>query len=73
MNKDILQGKWKQLRGQVRERWGELTDDELDQINGKQDQLVGKIQEKYGHSREEAEQEVNDFLENTDFDLDFDD
>jgi uncharacterized protein YjbJ (UPF0337 family) len=70
MNKDILEGKWKQLRGQVRERWGELTDDELDQIAGERDQLVGKIQEKYGRSREQAEQEVNDFLENTDFDFD---
>jgi uncharacterized protein YjbJ (UPF0337 family) len=70
MNKDILEGNWKKLRGQVREQWGELTDDELDQIAGKRDQLIGKIQEKYGHSREKAEQEVNDFLENTEFDFD---
>lgn len=70
MNKDILEGNWKQLRGRVREQWGELTDDELDQIAGKRDQLIGKIQEKYGHTREKAEQEVNDFLENTEFDFD---
>ncbi|MGB7872798.1 MAG: CsbD family protein [Anaerolineales bacterium] len=64
MNKDILAGNWKQLRGQVREQWGELTDDELDQIAGKRDQLIGKIQEKYGHTREKAENEVDEFLEN---------
>lgn len=63
MNKDILEGKWKQLRGEVRERWGELTDDELDQIAGRYDQLVGKVQERYGYNREEAEREVDEFLD----------
>ena len=70
MNKDILKGKWKQLRGKVREQWGELTNDEIDQIAGKRDQLIGTIQEKYGYTRAKAEQEVNDFLENTEFDFD---
>lgn len=66
MNTDILEGKWKQLRGEVRERWGELTDDELDQIAGKRDQLVGKIQEKYGYARDEAERQVDSFVEEMD-------
>lgn len=66
MNRDILEGKWKQLRGKVREEWGELTDDELDQIAGKRDQLVGKVQEKYGYTRDEAERQVDDFLDRTD-------
>ena len=70
MNKDILKGKWKQLRGRVREQWGELTNDEIDQIAGKRDQLIGTIQEKYSYTRAKAEQEVNDFLENTEFDFD---
>ena len=65
MNKDVLEGKWKQLRGKVREEWGELTDDELDQIAGKRDQLVGKIQEKYGYTRDEAERRVDEFLDET--------
>lgn len=65
MNNDILEGKWKQLRGKVQEEWGDLTDDELDQINGKRDQLIGKIQEKYGYSRDQAEREVDDFLKET--------
>lgn len=66
MNNDILEGKWKQLRGKVQEEWGELTDDELDQIAGRRDQLVGKIQEKYGYTRDEAERQVEDFLDDAD-------
>lgn len=63
MNEDILEGKWKQLRGQVQETWGELTDDEVDEINGKRHKLVGMLQEKYGYAREEAEEQVDDFLD----------
>ena len=66
MNSDVLEGKWKQIKGRVQEKWGELTNDEVDQIQGKQDVLVGKLQEKYGYSRYEAEREVNDFLSNID-------
>ena len=58
----ILQGKWKQLRGKVKERWGELTDDDLDQIEGKRDQLVGLLQEKYGYARKQAEKEYDEFV-----------
>jgi uncharacterized protein YjbJ (UPF0337 family) len=62
LNIDILAGKWKQIRGKIKEEWGELTDDDLGQIGGQYDQLVGALQERYGHSREEAEQEVDKFL-----------
>lgn len=62
MNTDILEGKWKQLKGRIQEEWGELTNDEIDQIEGKRDVLIGKLQEKYGYTRQEAEREVNDFL-----------
>jgi len=62
MNKDILSGKWKQLKGQAKMRWGKLTDDELDMMTGKSEELIGKIQEKYGYTREEAEREVQDFI-----------
>ncbi|HEU5299956.1 MAG TPA: CsbD family protein, partial [bacterium] len=51
MNRDALMGKWKQIRGEIKQQWGKLTDDELDQIEGSYDILVGKIQEKYGQSR----------------------
>jgi uncharacterized protein YjbJ (UPF0337 family) len=62
MNRDVLEGKWKQLRGEIHQRWGELTDDELDQIAGKRDKLAGLLQEKYGYTQLEAEQQVQDFL-----------
>jgi len=59
MNRDIVEGKWKQRRGQVREWWGKLTDDELEQAGGKADQLIALLQQKYGYSREQAEQEFD--------------
>lgn len=59
MNTDIIAGNWKQLRGKVQQKWGELTDDTLDQIAGRRDQLLGKIQETYGKSRAEAETELS--------------
>ncbi|HHY89914.1 MAG TPA: CsbD family protein [Chloroflexi bacterium] len=62
---DILKGQWKQFRGRVKEHWGRLTDDELDQIQGRSDVLIGKLQEKYGYTHEEAEREVRDFLNRT--------
>ena len=62
LNTDILEGKWKQIKGRIQEKWGELTSDELDQIAGKRTVLVGKLQEKYGFTREQAEQQINDFL-----------
>lgn len=58
----MLSAQWKQLRGKVKEQWGKLTDDELDQIDGKYDQLVGKIQEKYELNRAEAERQLEDFF-----------
>ena len=61
MNRDQMQGNWKQFRGKVKEKWGKLTDNDLDMINGQQEQLVGKIQERYGIAREEAERQVKDF------------
>jgi uncharacterized protein YjbJ (UPF0337 family) len=62
MNKDIFGGKWKQLRGSIKQKWGELTDDELDQIEGRRDKLAGKLQEKYGYTKQEAEREIDNFL-----------
>lgn len=66
MNEAILEGKWKQFQGKVKERWGELTDDELDQIEGRRDQLVGLLQEKYGYSLERAEDEFDEFIDSLD-------
>ena len=63
MNRDNLQGKWRQVRGRVKQQWGRLTDDELDQIAGSYDVLVGKIQEKYGESREEIDDALGRILD----------
>jgi uncharacterized protein YjbJ (UPF0337 family) len=62
MNSDQLQGKWKQMKGSIKERWGKLTDDDVDIINGKNDQLVGRIQERYGIAKEEAQRQVDEWM-----------
>jgi uncharacterized protein YjbJ (UPF0337 family) len=59
MNWDEVSGKWNQFKGSVKERWGKLTDDDLQAIDGKRDRLVGKIQERYGIAREKAEEQIN--------------
>ena len=61
MNWDIVEGNWKQFKGNVKAQWGKLTDDHLDVIAGKRDALAGRIQEIYGVTREEAEQQIKDF------------
>lgn len=61
MNSDQLKGMWKQVKGSVKERWGKLTDDDLEVIDGKHDQLVGKIQERYGVARDEAQKQVEEW------------
>lgn len=62
MNWDQVQGKWKQYKGQVRAKWGNLTDSDLDVIEGNRQQLVGKIQEYYGVTRENAEKQIDEFV-----------
>jgi uncharacterized protein YjbJ (UPF0337 family) len=58
MNRDILAGKWKQMRGELKIWWGKLTDDDVDRIGGQKDKLIGLLQERYGYTREQAEQEI---------------
>ncbi len=59
MNWDRIAGQWKQFKGKAKEKWGQLTDDEIDMIEGKRDQLVGKIQQRYGIGKDEAEKQVD--------------
>jgi len=61
MNRDIASGKWKQIKGKVRQQWGRLTDDQLDEIDGRMELLVGRVQEAYGLARDEAERQVDDW------------
>ena len=62
MDPNVLEGKWKQLRGQVRKTWGKITDDDLDQIQGSYDRLIGMLQVKYGYTQQQAGDEINNFL-----------
>jgi uncharacterized protein YjbJ (UPF0337 family) len=60
MNWDRIEGNWKQFRGTVKEKWGKLTDDDLDVVEGKRDKLAGKIQERYGIAKDVAEREIDE-------------
>lgn len=62
MNKDILKGKWMQMRGDLRKQWGKLTDSDMNQIQGDAEKFIGKLQERYGWDREQAERELNDYM-----------
>jgi uncharacterized protein YjbJ (UPF0337 family) len=62
MNWDQMAGKWKQVRGSVRQQWGKLTDDDLEQIAGNRDKFVGVLQERYGIAKDEAQRQADDWL-----------
>ena len=64
MNDDVLKGKWLQLKGQIKQQWGKLTDDDLDQAAGQRDQLIGKIQERYGLAKDEANRQLDLLIAN---------
>ncbi|GMV95465.1 MAG: hypothetical protein AMXMBFR82_52430 [Candidatus Hydrogenedentota bacterium] len=63
MNWDQIEGNWGVFKGKLREKWGELTDDELDQMKGQRDRLLGTIQAKYGESREQVEREMSELVD----------
>ncbi|MDR3491674.1 MAG: CsbD family protein [Gammaproteobacteria bacterium] len=64
MNEDIFKGKWKELKGSVKEKWGDLTDDDVTKVEGQSEKLVGILQEKYGYSKDKAQEEYNQFMDN---------
>ena len=59
MNNDIFAGNWKQMKGKLREKWGKLTDDDLDVVAGRREQLAGRIQERYGIAKDEVEKQIS--------------
>ena len=67
MNRDIAKGNFTQLKGKIKEQWGKLTDDEIDQLEGKSEILAGKLQERYGLNREDAERQVKEFQDRNDW------
>jgi uncharacterized protein YjbJ (UPF0337 family) len=62
MADDVLKGRWRQLKGEVKTRWAKLTDDDLMSVEGSFDKLVGRIQERYGYAKNDAQREVDEFL-----------
>ena len=62
MNWDTIEGKWKELKGQARIKWGKLTDDDLENVAGKKDMLLGRLQQRYGYKRDQAEKEVDTWI-----------
>lgn len=66
MNKDIVKGKWKEIKGKLRQQWGKLTDDDIDQMRGSYEELEGTLQKKYGYRKEEIEKEIETFMEEND-------
>ena len=63
MNSDVLEGRWQKLKGEVRSRWGKLTDDDIEKIGGNKDKLIGAVQERYGYIWDEARQMVDRYLD----------
>lgn len=61
LNSQTLRGEWNQLKGSVKQKWADLTEDDLTHIEGDRDKLVGRVQERYGHSREDAERDVDNW------------
>ena len=62
MNWDEVKGNWKRVKGQARQKWGKLTDDDLDVIDGRREELAGRLQARYGYERERAERESDEFI-----------
>jgi uncharacterized protein YjbJ (UPF0337 family) len=63
MNWDQIEGKWKEMTGQVQQQWGKLTDDDVQLIKGDRRELAGKIQANYGVTKEEAEKQIDDWMD----------
>jgi uncharacterized protein YjbJ (UPF0337 family) len=62
MNKDIVEGKWKELKGRMKETWGKLTDDDLERAKGKADQVIGLLQQRYGYAQDQAKEQYDRFM-----------
>lgn len=63
MNKDTMEGSWKELRGRIKQKWGDITDQELVQVEGDRDRLFGLLQKRYGLAREEAKKQIDEIVE----------
>ncbi len=62
VNADVLKGKWKEIKGSIKQKWGDLTDDEITKVEGREDEFLGLLQQKYGYTREEAKKQYEEFM-----------
>jgi len=62
MNQDTWEGRWKQVKGTVKQKWGKLTNDDLDYMAGSKDRFVGRLQERYGIAKDEAQKQADEWL-----------
>ena len=65
-NQDILQGKWQELKGQVKQQWGKITDDDIQRLSGKTEELTCALQQRYGYGKVQAEMEIDNWLRDRD-------
>lgn len=63
MNKDIIKGNWKQIKGMLKQQWGKITDDEIAKMEGSSEELEGYLQKKYGYQKDQAKKEIQTFLD----------
>jgi uncharacterized protein YjbJ (UPF0337 family) len=70
MNKDIIQGKWVEVKGQLKQQWGKLTDDEITKMKGSYQELEGHLQKSYGYEKDKAKEEINNFIKKNKWDND---
>jgi uncharacterized protein YjbJ (UPF0337 family) len=66
MNKNILKGKWEELKGKIKQQWGKLTDDDVTMIEGNYEELEGKLKQRYGYQNDEAKNQIDNFLKDSD-------
>jgi uncharacterized protein YjbJ (UPF0337 family) len=67
MNKDIIEGNWKEIKGQVKQKWGKFNDDDVTRMEGNYEELSGHLQKKYGYKKDEAEKEINTFVKENNY------
>ena len=63
MNNDIIKGKWHEIKGRIKQQWGDLTDDDVTKIDGSYEELEGILQKKYGYQKDRAQKEIQTFLD----------
>jgi uncharacterized protein YjbJ (UPF0337 family) len=63
MNRDIIQGNWKEAKGKVKQQWGKLTDDDITQMKGSYEELAGTLQKRYGYQKEQVKKEIDQFID----------